>query len=110
MSWFQRHPNLETSEPFPVSVGGASGMRINVTSTSTPENYPQDVCGEQACVPLYTSGGSVIVSYEGSKDRFVIVDVGSETVLINVAAATEKVDALSPKAQKILDTVEWRDG
>ena len=38
LSWFQRHPNLETSKPGPVSVGGASGMQIDVTAPSTLEN------------------------------------------------------------------------
>jgi hypothetical protein len=38
VSWLQQHPNLETSEPKPVSVGGASGMQIDVTDVSPPEN------------------------------------------------------------------------
>jgi hypothetical protein len=45
VSRFQRHPNLDTSKPVPVSVGGASGMRIDVTD-----------CG-QPCLPLYTIRG-----------------------------------------------------
>jgi hypothetical protein len=79
ISWFQSHPNLDTSKPVPVSVGSASGKRIDVTYASTPENYPRDVCGEQPCVPLLYKGStseSTIASYDGWKDRFVIVDVG----------------------------------
>jgi hypothetical protein len=109
VSWFQRHPNLDTSKPVPVSVGGASGMRIDVTYASTPENYPRDVCGEQPCVPLYPSVESANLSYAGWKDRFVIVDVGGETVIIDVAAPTDKFDEFLPKAQKVLDTVEWSE-
>jgi WD domain, G-beta repeat len=108
VSWFQRHPNLDTSKPVPVSVGGASGKRIDVTYASTPENYPRDYCGEEPCVPLYPTSESGIVSYDGWKDRFVIVDVGEETVLIDVAAPAETFDAFFPKAQKVLDTVEWK--
>ena len=100
LSWFQRHPNLETSKPVPVNVGGASGMQIDVTTSST--------------VPLYPwSGGSPIYvqpSDGGLKDRFVIVDVGGQTVIINIFAPAGKFDAFSPKAQKILDTVEWKGG
>ena len=40
--------------------------------------------------------------------RYVIVDVGGETVLIDVAAPADKFDELLPKAQKVLDTVEWK--
>jgi uncharacterized protein YjbI with pentapeptide repeats len=110
VSWFQRHPNLETSEPVSVSMGGASAMRINVTPTSTPENYPRDVCGEQACVPLYPLGDeSVSAVYEGFKNRFIIVDVGGETVVIHATAQTDKFDEFLPKAQKVLDTVKWQE-
>jgi WD40 repeat protein len=111
VSWFQRHPNLETSKPIPVSVGGASGKLIDVTASSTPENYPKDLCGKQPCVPVFPiSDGSSIVSYEGWKNRFIIVEVEGETVLIDVAARAEKFDAFSPTAQEVLDSVEWKGG
>jgi hypothetical protein len=120
VSWFQRHPKLVTSKPAPVSVGGASGMRIDVTASS-PENY--HLCGGQPCVPLYPSGAilrclaeqgklckDAIASNEVWMDRFIIVEVGGETVLIDVAAPADQFDEFLPKAQKVLDTVEWRGG
>jgi hypothetical protein len=110
VSWFQRHPNLDTSKPVPVRVGGASGKRIDVTYASTPENYPRDFCGEEPCVPLYPTSEFGILSYDGWKDRFVIVEVGGETVVIDVSAPADKFDEFLPKAQKVLDTVEWKGG
>src|SRR5215207_3754330 len=78
LSWFQRHPNLDTSKPVPVSVGGASGMRIDVTASSTPENFARKVCSPEPCVPLYqTTWGPIFASPPGTgKDRYIIVDVG----------------------------------
>jgi uncharacterized protein YjbI with pentapeptide repeats len=110
VSWFQSHPNLDTSKPIPVSVGGASGMRIDVTPASTPEDYPRDFCGERPCIPLYPSGETTILSYEKFKDRFVIVDVGGETVIIDVGTQADRFDEFLPKVQKVLDTVEWKGG
>ena|SRR5215211_152154 len=109
VSWFQRHPNLDTSKPVPVRVGGASGMRIEVTASSTTENYPRDLCGGLRCVPLFrgSTDESMILSSEGRKDRFAIVDVGGETVLIDVAAPADYFDAVLPKPQEVLDSVEW---
>lgn len=105
VSWFQRHPNLDTSEPVPVRVGGASGMRIDVTVTSTPENYSRDYCEPQSsCVPL---SPSVWPIYEETKNRYIIVDEKGKTVVINVSAPADKFDEFLPKAQEILDTVEW---
>jgi hypothetical protein len=109
VSWFQRHPNLDTSMPVPASVGEVPGKQIDVTVTSTPENYPKEICGEQPCVPLYTlSDENRVLVYEGFKDRFVIVDVGAETVLIDVFAPADRFDEFLPKAQKVLDSVEWK--
>jgi uncharacterized protein YjbI with pentapeptide repeats len=114
VSWFQSHPNLETSKPVPKSVGGASGMRIAVALTSTPENYPQEACQGTPCVPLYPlSHGfpseNMTIDPEGYKYWFIIVDVGGETVLIDVAAPTDKFDEFLPKAQKVLGTVKWQE-
>jgi hypothetical protein len=47
---------------------------------------------------------------EGFKERFVIVDVEGETVVIDVAAPADKFDEFLPKAQKVLDSVEWKGG
>ena len=78
-------------------------------ASSKLENYPRDVCGkvppEVPCVPLYPE----TFSFAGWKDRFVMVDVEGDTVVIDVAAPAEKFDEALPKAQKILSTVEWRD-
>jgi hypothetical protein len=95
----------------PASVGDVSGKQIDVTVTSTPGNYPKEVCGEQPCVPLYTlSDENGILVYEGFKDRFAIVHVGCETVLIAVFAPADRFDDFLPKAQKVLDSVEWKGG
>ena len=111
VSWFQRHPNLNTSKPVPVSVGGASGMQIDVTASSTLEDFPRKICDPKPCVPLYpTSGGPIFASPsgEGLKDRYVIVDVGGETVIINLFAPTDEADTSFQKVQKFFDTVEWK--
>jgi hypothetical protein len=103
VSWFQRHPNLETSKPVPVSVGGESGMQIDVTAASTLE-------GSVPLYPITWNEISAAPSDEGLKDRYVIVDVGGETVIINIFAPAGKFDAFSPKAEEVLDSVEWKGG
>jgi hypothetical protein len=42
-------------------------------------------------------------------ERFIIVDVGEETVVVNVSAPADKSKEFFNKAQKLLDTVEWTD-
>jgi hypothetical protein len=112
LSWFQRHPNLETSKPVPVNVGGVSGMQIDVSTSSTLGDYPRKIFCPEPCVPLYPSPPQepdlCPAFWWGVKDRFVIVDVGGQTVIINVFAWSGNIDAFAPKAQKVLHAVEWK--
>jgi uncharacterized protein YjbI with pentapeptide repeats len=98
-SWFQEHPNLEISEPKPVSVGGASGIQLDVTDVSLPENSPY--------VPIFVTNLNGLVVYPERKERFLIVDVGEETVVINLSVPPDKSQESFSKAQNLLDTMEW---
>ena len=82
-------------------------MRIDATLTSELENYSRGYCGKQPCVPLYPG----IISSKGYKDRFIILDVEDELVVLNVSAASaeNKFEEFLPTAEKVLDTVEWKN-
>jgi uncharacterized protein YjbI with pentapeptide repeats len=105
-SWFQNHPALNTSKPEQVTIGGLSGVRLDV---SPPKRAPKplDIC-EGPCVPLYPTSGTAIASYEKEKDRFFVVDVGAEIVIIDIAAPTDEFDEFRKQAWKVLKTVEWQ--
>ena len=112
VSWFQSHPNLDTSKPVPVTVGGASGEAIEVTGINAPGTFRdlyRQFCGAQPCVPLMlASTGNFIGPYAGTKYQFVIVDVGGETVISIIGAPADNFSEFLPRGQKILDTVEWK--
>jgi hypothetical protein len=42
------------------------------------------------------------------KDRFIIVDVGGETAVINIYAEEGDFDEFLPKAMNVLNTIEWK--
>jgi hypothetical protein len=110
VGWFQHHPYLSTDEPEPVDIGGAAGKRLEA-EVNVPEGYRDDHGGGCAvpCIPLFRLGGdSVTHITEKGKDQFAVLeDVHGETVVIIVSAPVIKIDEFLPKAQKVLDTVEW---
>jgi uncharacterized protein YjbI with pentapeptide repeats len=108
VSWFQQNPNLKISNRKPVTLSGKSGVLIEVTAKSIPDNYSKYYCFEP-CVPLYPSGDSAIASISGTKDRFYIVDVNRETVIIDVGTYEVWWDDFASVASMVLDTVEWKD-
>jgi hypothetical protein len=113
VSWFQSHPTLETTNPVPVRVGGASGMRIDVTCVPLPRDasFRQEPLPCSSPFPTNEEGFVVYTLGAERKDRYIIVDVRGETVLINVATQTQerKFDEFLPIAQKVLDTVKWQE-
>jgi hypothetical protein len=109
VSWFQElqeHYNLDTSEPIPTNVGSASGIQLDVTVASAPENYPKGC--SQPCVKLYNTNYSWVGAYEGRTERFLILDVGEETVVVNLAFPEDNSKEFSSKAKKLLNTVVWK--
>jgi hypothetical protein len=107
ISWFEKHPNLNTSKPQPVTVGGTSGLRIHIVTASAPSKYPTE-CSNEPCVLLYPFSGAGMASYIGIEDRYIIIDVDGEAVIINVGAPSDKFEEFLLKAQEVLDTVEWK--
>jgi len=62
VGWFQHHPDLKTSEPKPVTVGGVKGVQFDVVVEDLPEDY-YGMCGEE-CVDIYSlSDGEKILAY-----------------------------------------------
>jgi hypothetical protein len=110
VSWFQvlqEHYNLDTSEPIPKNVGSASGIQLDVTVASAPQNYPKG-CGSQPCVKLYNTNYTWVGAYEGRTERFLILDVGEETVVVNLSIPEDNSKEFSSKAKKLLNTVVWK--
>jgi class 3 adenylate cyclase/tRNA A-37 threonylcarbamoyl transferase component Bud32 len=99
VEWLQSHPNLKTEEPVSVEVGGASGVRIDTVVSSKPEGRP--------AMFWQLSDGTTITDTKGSRSRTIVVDVGGEPVLIAASASSDRFEKFLPRAQSVLDTVEW---
>src|SRR5918998_1602689 len=108
VGWFQQHPHLKTSKPEPVTVGGVKGVQFDVV-VEVPEDY-SGVCGSD-CVGLFRlSTGFRVSLVEGDKVRlFILEDVKGETVTLGFVSPATEFDEFAPEAQKVIDTVEWRD-
>lgn len=107
ITWFQKHPNLDTGKPVPVTVGGVSGMRIDSVVSSIPSDYPEEC--PVPCVPAMSTGEKegVFDFISGYKDRTIVLNVEGEIVLGGVSSPEEEFTELGPKAEEVLDTVEW---
>jgi hypothetical protein len=108
VGWFQQHPHLKTSKPEPVTVGGVKGVQFDVV-VEVPEDY-SGVCGSD-CVGLFRLSSGIRVSlFEGDKVRLIVLDdVKGETVTLGFVSRATEFDEFAPEAQKVIDTVEWRD-
>jgi hypothetical protein len=108
-TWLQQNPYLDTKEPEAAIVGGEKGVQFDALPSPVPEDYL--ACGEP-CLPLFqnTTDPELFFALErGYQTRFLVLDhVEGETVTIAITALADKFDEFLPKAQKVLDTVEWK--
>lgn len=108
VGWLRDHPNLETSEPEPVTVGGISGQQFDVSVSPAPEDHSPS-CGPDPCVLLlgFVEGGGLWI-WEGDRMSMIVLDdIEDETLVIAVTARPDEFDGLLSKAEEVLETVEW---
>ena len=110
VGWFQEHPQLRTSEPERVEVGGIEGARFDAVVGELPRDYFGE-CGT-GCVDLFRVGGAYPFSlWEKERARFIVLEeVEGETVTVGFFSPAAEFDEHAPEAQKVIDTVEWRGG
>ena len=109
VGWLQHHPLLKTSKPQPVTVGGVKGEQFDVLVEDLPKNYSGLSCSD--CVDIAPlSNDQAAAFFREEKERKVIVleDLKGDTVMIWFAATPDEFDEFAPRAQKVLDSVEWR--
>jgi ABC-type amino acid transport substrate-binding protein len=105
VAWLQRHPYLQTEEPEPAAIGGLKGVQFDAVVA----NVPASECGNN-CLGLFMIGLEIPwVVYEKEKVHFIVLeDVRGERVTIAAEARADDFEQFLPKAQKVLDTVEWK--
>jgi hypothetical protein len=116
VGWLEHHPYLKTSDPEPISVGGAKCLQLDVAvAKDLPEDYHSGVCSSIAdpeeCVDLFrvsTHHSPVFVS-ESSKLHLIVTkdELSGLTVAMGYASRSTNFDEFAPEAQKVIDTVEW---
>jgi hypothetical protein len=77
------------------------------------EDLPKDhsgVCGSD-CVDIFklSTGFPVVLSEKGKARLIVLQDVKGETVTMGFTSPITEFDEFAPEAQKVVDSVEWRD-
>jgi hypothetical protein len=104
-TWLQRHPYLETEKPKPATIGGVKGVQLDAV---VADDVPASECGD-ACLGLFVVTLEIPwVVFEKEKVRFIVLeDVGGERVTIGVEAPAAGFEEFLPKAQKVIDTVQW---
>ena len=109
VGWFQHHPHLQTDKPEPVTVGGVKGEQFDVVVADLPEDYLSE-CGSDCVGIIRLSTGSQAILAAGEKLRLIVLeDVQGETVALGFVSPASTFDEFAPKAQKVVDTVKWRD-
>ena len=88
------------------SIGGADGQQFDAIAA---EPIDAKVCSEP-CAPIFSFGdGNDFWLSESEKYRFIVLDdVDWQTVTILLGGPNLDFEEALPKAQKVLETVQWK--
>ena len=108
--WLAAHPHLQTSDPQPVEILGATAAQIDFETRSSPPKTPDQFCGHAGdnCVPLYYDGLDTIAYGDQVKGRFIVVPLegGGELVIEQFAAPATAFDRALGVMQPLLESLE----
>lgn len=111
VAWIERHPYLDASGPVETTVGGVSAQQIDVVAAKVPKDYPRICTGP--CVPLFTWSEAQGDFWLGLDEKIRIVvledDVEGAALMILIDAPPDQFERFLPRAQRVLDTVKWKD-
>jgi hypothetical protein len=107
LAWFQQHPRLNVSKAVPTTIGGVSAKRFDASVSSLPKKR-LDECPD--CLPVFGLQYQEPVSIvKGFKQRIILVKgLSGESVAIIFYAPPNQFASYLPKAQEVLDSVEWK--
>jgi hypothetical protein len=107
VGWLRENPYLKSEKPKPTSVGGEKGVQFDAIVSSVPE---EPVCYGCSDLGLFhESAGATAGVDKGEKLRFILLkDVKGKTVTIMVESSALGFDEFLPKAQQVIETVEWK--
>jgi hypothetical protein len=110
VGWLEHHTYLKTSKPKPVTLGGVKGVQLEVLVEDLPQDY-YGLCGEglSDCVDIAPLSNDEAAAYREVFKRKVVVleDVKGDTVMIWFAGPPNTFDEFAPRAQKVVDSVQW---
>lgn len=107
VSWFQKHPYLDTEGPIATKHGTLSGKQFD-TTVDAPLGVGFLECVDP-CAPLFqASGGNRFVLFEQHEIRTIVSVVEGQTVVITIESPTGQFDEFLPRAMRVLSTVEWQ--
>jgi hypothetical protein len=106
-SWLQENQYLKTEKPKPTNVGREKGVKFDAIVSGAPKAPACPDCPDLGL--FHESAGATWGVNEGEKLRFIVVDdVQGQTVTIVVETTPLGFEEFLPKAQQLIETVEWR--
>ena len=113
LGWYQQHPYLHTEEPQPVSIAGVKGVYFDAVMTTLPEGHDlacEDPASEGMSLNLLSApDGHVLCLTPQEKVRVILLEgVKGEPVSIMFFSDAVDFEEHLPRAQKLLETVEWK--
>ena len=117
-TWLAEHPDLDASDPEPVTVGGLDGFEVEIAISPQSTNTPALCPTGEVCVDLFAPphlGFAWRLVTRGDRARMILLATadGSATVLIAVDSYDHlgtDLEAFDTLAEPLLDSIDFAAG
>jgi hypothetical protein len=103
LSWLERHPKLDVTDPVDVTVGGRSAKQVDVT-LKEGENYAQGSIPSRLGIAWFGEDTVAIGPTNGETHRMKLLDIGGVTVIVDVASMEPGALATG---EELIQTIEF---
>jgi hypothetical protein len=107
-AWLEAHPNLKTTVVGPVTIGGASGIQLNVTLISSEPASASQCKPSLQCYRLFSATPQEFVLVLGNLNTLDVLSFKGTTIVISIEATPGTFDDFTQKANQLLSTLQFQ--
>jgi hypothetical protein len=107
VSWLQNHPELETSDPKPMTVAGMKGVSVTTKFTGKKTDAPCMPMVHTDCIELFQVGSRPPVYQTRAPSRVAVMERGGKVLVISAFGPPSQQKEVEAQYERFIKTLKF---